>query len=134
MAHYAILNDSNVVTGVVVVNNDILLDGGGVEREQLGIDFLTGLFGAGNYVQTSFNDNIRKQYAGLNMTYDSVKDKFIDEQPYPSWFLDGFDNWQPPIPYPSEAPIFMAGADGKAYSWDEDAYQADNATGWIEVE
>ena len=118
MAHFATLDESNIVTKVEVVNNDVILDGDGVEQEQLGKDFLTSLYGAGNYVQTSYNDNIRKQYAGLGMTYDSVKDKFIDEQPYPSWSLDGNDDWQAPVARPD---------DGKVYYWDEDT------TNWIEI-
>ena len=55
MAHFAILNESNIVTRVEVINNDVILDGDGVEQEQLGIDFLTSLYGAGNYKQTSYN-------------------------------------------------------------------------------
>ncbi len=65
MAHFAILNESNIVTRVEVINNAVLLDGDGVEQEQLGIDFLTSLYGAGNYKQTSYNKKIRKNYPGL---------------------------------------------------------------------
>ena len=125
MAHFAILNESNIVTRVEVINNDVLLDGDGVEQEQLGIDFLTSLYGAGNYKQTSYNRNIRKNYAGVGYTYDAVKDKFIKSKPFASWSLDENDDWKAPITYPD---------DDKDYYWNEDNYQADNNTGWVAIE
>ena len=125
MAHFAILNESNIVIRVEVINNDVLLDGDGVEQEQLGIDFLTSLYGAGNYKQTSYNRNIRKNYAGVGYTYDAVKDKFIKSKPFASWSLDENDDWKAPITYSD---------DDKDYYWNEDNYQADNNTGWVEIE
>ena len=125
MAHFAILNESNIVTRVEVINNAVILDGDGVEQEQLGIDFLTSLYGAGNYKQTSYNRNIRKNYAGVGYTYDAVKDKFIKSKPFASWSLDENDDWKAPITYPD---------DDKDYYWNEDNYQADNNTGWVEIE
>jgi len=125
MAHFAILNESNIVTRVEVINNAVLLDGDGVEQEQLGIDFLTSLYGAGNYKQTSYNRNIRKNYAGVGYTYDAVKDKFIKSKPFASWSLDENDDWKAPITYPD---------DDKDYYWNEDNYQADNNTGWVAIE
>ena len=116
MAHFATLNESNIVTRVEVINNDVILDGDGVEQEQLGIDFLTSLYGAGNYKQTSYNDNFRKQYAGIGYTYDSSKNKFIRPQPYPSWALDASDDWQAPVNKPD---------DGKMYIWNETDTQWD---------
>jgi len=124
MAHFAILNESNIVTRVEVINNAVLLDGDGVEQEQLGIDFLTELYGAGNYKQTSYNKKIRKNYAGVGYTYDAVKDKFIKSKPFASWSLDENDDWKAPITYPD---------DDKDYYWNEDNYQADNNTGWVEI-
>ena len=124
MAHFAILNESNIVTRVEVINNAVLLDGDGVEQEQLGIDFLTSLYGAGNYKQTSYNRNIRKNYAGVGYTYDAEKDKFIKSKPFASWSLDENDDWKAPITYPD---------DDKDYYWNEDNYQADNNTGWVEI-
>jgi len=124
MAHFAILNESNIVTRVEVINNDVILDGDGVEQEQLGIDFLTSLYGAGNYKQTSYNKKIRKNYAGVGYTYDAVKDKFIKSKPFASWSLDENDDWKAPITYPD---------DDKDYYWNEDNYQADNNTGWVEI-
>ena len=125
MAHFAILNESNIVTRVEVINNAVLLDGDGVEQEQLGIDFLTSLYGAGNYKQTSYNRNIRKNYAGVGYTYDAEKDKFIKSKPFASWSLDENDDWKAPITYPD---------DDKDYYWNEDNYQADNNTGWVAIE
>jgi hypothetical protein len=84
---------------IVVHNNELLVNG--VENEQKGIDFCKSLFGSNtNWIQTSYNNNFRKQYAGIGYTYDSIKDKFISPQPYPSWSLDASDNWQAPIPKP----------------------------------
>ena len=126
MAHFATLNESNIVTRVEVINNDVILDGDGVEQEQLGIDFLTELYGAGNYKQTSYNGNIRKNYAGVGHTFDSGRDAFIAPKPYPSWTLvEDTCQWTAPVTYPD---------DGKNYMWNEDNYQADNNTGWVELE
>ena len=124
MAHFAILDESNIVTRVEVINNAVLLDGDGVEQEQLGIDFLTELYGVGNYKQTSYNKKIRKNYAGVGYTYDAVKDKFIKSKPFASWSLDENDDWKAPITHPD---------DDKDYYWNEDNYQADNNTGWVEI-
>jgi len=119
MAHFATLNESNIVIRVEVVTNDVILDGDGVEQEQLGIDFLTSLYGSGrNFKQTSYNNNFRKQFAGKGFTYDAAKDKFIEPQPYPSWSLDGNDDWQAPVAKPD---------DGNEHVWDEDTQQ------WIRV-
>ncbi len=75
MAHFAELDDNNIVTQVIVVNNnDLLVDG--KENEQKGIDFCKSLFG-GNWIQTSYNARIRKNYAGIGYTYDAVNDAFI---------------------------------------------------------
>ena len=123
MAHFAILDGSNTVTNVVVVVNDVILDGEGVEQEQLGKDFLTSLYGAGNYVQTSYNGNFRKQLASVDGTYDSTKDIFISPQPYPSWVLNENDYWTAPVAHP-----VTAQADGeKVYNWDEDT------TSWVDA-
>tara|TARA_R110002167_G_C12342495_1_gene621329 strand:- start:104 stop:463 length:360 start_codon:yes stop_codon:yes gene_type:complete len=110
MAHFAKLDENDTVLRVNVVNNNVILNGDGVEQEQLGINFLTELHGAGNYKQTSYNHNFRKQYAGIGFTYNSVKDIFIDIQPFPSWSLNENDDWQAPVAYPD---------DGKIYYWNE---------------
>jgi len=129
MAHFATINESNVVTQVDVINNDVMTDNEGVEREQLGIDFMTELYGAGTYKQTSYNHNFRKNYAHIGGTYDAARDAFIEPQPFPSWVLDEATcKWKSPIARPADE-----GVDGKWYKWDEDAHQADNATGWVVV-
>jgi len=111
MAHFARLNETNEVIQVHVLNNDVILDGDGVEQEQLGIDFLTELYGAGNYIQTSYNNNFRKQYAGVGYTYDETRNAFIPPKPYASWTLnESTCQWNPPTPHPD---------DGKFYIWNE---------------
>lgn len=118
MAHFAELDDNNIVKQVIVVHNNELLDNG-VESEAKGIAFCQSLFG-GNWVQTSYNGNIRKNYAGIGYSYDAVRDAFIPPKPYPSWVLnEDTCQWQAPVPYPT---------DGKIYVWNEDQQQ------WIEVE
>ena len=110
MAHFAQLDENNTVTQVIVVANDeLLLDG--VENETKGILFCKSLFGEDTrWVQTSYNGNKRKNYAGIGYTYDPVNDHFFAPQPYPSWTLDADAKWQPPTPYPT---------DGKFYTWNE---------------
>ena len=90
MAHYAFLDDNNVVTEVIT----------GKDETEL-IDGLTPEEWYGNYrgqrcVRTSYNNNIRKQYAGIGFTYDDVADVFVSPQPFPSWTLDANHNWRPP--------------------------------------
>ena len=109
MAHFAQLNEQNIVTQVIVVANEELLDNG-AESEAKGIAFCQSLFG-GEWKQTSYNGNIRKNYAGIGYTYDSQRDAFIPPQPYPSWTLvEETCHWTAPVLYPT---------DGKMYSWDE---------------
>lgn len=110
MAHFAEIGLDNAVLRVIVVNNAELLDGDGVEQESLGADFCRDLFG-GTWVQTSYNGNIRKNFAGQGCTYDSTRDAFIPPKPFASWTLDEATcQWEAPIPYPD---------DGQMYSWDE---------------
>jgi len=99
MAHFAKLNDDSVVIEVHAVANDAL---DAENEEASGIAFLTEWStGYTNWKQTSYNHNIRKQYAGVGFTYDALNDVFVRPQPYPSWSLDNDFNWQPPIPAPS---------------------------------
>jgi hypothetical protein len=115
MAHFAELDNNNIVKQVVVVKNEqLLIDG--IELESKGQEFLTNLLG-GNWIQTSINNNIRKQYASVGYTYDAVNDVFIAPQPYSSWSLDKNFDWQAPTAMPTE---------GEWY-WDEDSLS------WIEV-
>lgn len=110
MAHYAKLNNGKVEQVIVVHNNELLVDG--VETESKGAQFCHDLFG-GEWVQTSYNGNMRKQYAGIGYTYDADDDVFVCPQPYGSWTLDDNHDWQPPTPMPSDA------SETKRYVWFE---------------
>jgi hypothetical protein len=104
MAHYAFLDDNNVVTEVITGKDESeLIDG-------LSPEEWYGNFRGQVCKRTSYNHNIRKQYAGIGFTYDAVADVFIAPQPFPSWSLDENYDWQAPVELP---------ADGKRYSWDE---------------
>ena len=116
MAHFAKLDSNNIVTQVVVVNNDVLLKADGSESEYKGKTFLNSLFGSSTWFQTSYNGNIRKQYAGVGFTYDSTDDVFIAPQPFASWSLDSNHDWQPPTPYPT---------DNTPYNWNEEDHTWD---------
>lgn len=111
MAHFAELDQNNIVIRVIVVSNaDTSLNG--VEDEAVGIAFCKSLFGPHTrWVQTSYNGSQRKRYAAVGYSYDSSLDAFIPPQPYPSWHLDPQTcNWAAPIPMPN---------DGAWYIWDE---------------
>lgn len=109
MAHFAQLDDQNTVLQVIVIHNNELLDNG-VESEAKGIAFCQSLFG-GNWVQTSYNGKMRKNYAGVGFTYDATRDAFIPPKPFNSWVLDESTcRWEAPMPYPT---------DGKRYAWNE---------------
>lgn len=111
MAHFAQLNENNIVTQVLVVSNDDILDEKGMESEEIGRAFCL-QFGSGPWVQTSYNNSFRKRFAGPGYLYDEANDRFIPPQPRPSWVLnDETCLWEPPIPYPG---------DGRRYRWSED--------------
>jgi hypothetical protein len=96
MAHYAFLDENNVVTEVIVgVDENELIEG-------LHAETWYGNFRGQTCKRTSYNNNIRKQYAGIGYTYDSINDVFIAPQPYPSWLLDENFDWQAPTPKPTE--------------------------------
>ena len=99
MAHFAKLDENNIVTDVITFSNQEVIDNGGdlsVEAE----NFVAARH-PGTWKQTSYNHTFRKKYAGVGDTYDSVKDKFITAQPYSSWSLDVNDEWQAPISRPN---------------------------------
>lgn len=98
MAHFVQIVDGVVVNGIVVHNNELLVDG--VENEAKGREFCNKLLG-GEWIQTSYNNNFRKQYAGIGWTYDADADQFVSPQPYPSWSLDSNNDWQAPTPKPN---------------------------------
>jgi hypothetical protein len=122
MAHFAELDENNIVLRVIVVNNDELLDENGNETEQKGIDFCSNLLG-GTWIQTSYNGNFRFRFAGIGMFYDLDRDMFRNlnaPESNPSFVLDDNGNWIPPIPYPSDAVINNENpSESKSYYWDE---------------
>ena len=111
MASFAKIGLNNKVIEVLSVHNNELLDSNGVEQEVNGIDFLTKLTGYPLWVQTSYNNNFRKNHAGIGYTYDENRDAFIPKKPYNSWILNETTcQWESPIPYPQ---------DDNKYTWNE---------------
>ena len=131
MAHFAKLDENNVVTQVIVVDNkDITDPHTGQEDEILGIAFCKKLLG-GNWKQTSYNNSMRVRYSGIGYSYNAALDAFVPPQPYASWTLDNETaDWVSPL---GAAPALTDEevAALSYYRWDEDAYQADNTTGWV---
>jgi hypothetical protein len=118
MAHFAELDENNIVKRVIVVDNKDTSDANGVEKEYIGAAFCERIFG-GRWVQTSYNANKRKNYAGIGYTYDEQRDAFIPIKLFSSWILDEATyRWQPPVPMPN---------DGKIYQWNEET------TSWNEI-
>ena len=142
MAHFAQLDGDNIVTQVIVVSNDDTSDSGGVETESIGVAFCQKLLGAStNWKQTSYNGNMRGNYAGIGYTYMSnvatlgvgSTDIFISPQPYASWTLSTTAaQWEPPSD-PGAAPTLTDDqvAAGSYYVWNESNYDADPATAWV---
>ena len=122
MAHFAELDENNIVVSVTVVDNRHVPSDKHVDGETWCKNFFNKP--DTTFKQTSYNDNFRKRYAGIGFTYDASKDVFISLQPYASWSLNDDSDWQAPITYP---------IDDKEYRWDESIYQGDNTKGWIEV-
>jgi hypothetical protein len=119
MAHFAKLDENNVVLEVLAVNNEELLQDG-VESEIKGVQFFTDWSGGyTNWKQTSYNGRIRKNYAGIGYRYDSARDAFIAPQPFPSWGLNEETClWDAPVAMP---------IDGRLYSLDE------STAAWVAV-
>lgn len=104
MAHFAKIDSNNIVTQVIVAEQDFINSGA------VGDSFL--------WVQTSYNNNFRKNFAGIGDTYDKTKDAFIAVKPFPSWTLDETTCvWEAPTAYPDDG----------IYNWNEDT------TNWVEV-
>ena len=126
MAHFAELDINNKVLRVNVACNIDIQNNGGEQSEQAAEHFKTVSPLSENgvkWVQTSYNNNFRKQYAAINYTYDPIKDKFIRPQPYQSWSLDNNDDWQAPIPCPITYTLNLTNLDGTQkqdlYIWNE---------------
>ena len=119
MAHFAELDTNNTVIRVIVINNNVCKDQFNNENETIGALFCHNLFG-GIWKQTSYNNNIRKQFASIGFVYDPINDVFIAPQPYPSWILNDNYDWVAPVEYPEKG-------NNNAYKWDEEKLS------WIEV-
>ena len=145
MAHFAQLDDKNIVTQVIVIDEDDIIDSTtGAEVEALGVAVCQRLLGADtNWKQTSYNQNMRGNYAGIGMTFMSnvatlgvaSTDIFIENQPYPSWSVGvGTAKWFAPVVGPPTLTDSEIAAE-KRYIWDEDAYNADTnnpkTVGWV---
>ena len=125
MAHFAKLDENNVVTQVIVIGNKDTADANGVEKEYIGAAFCERLFG-GTWKQTSYNGNIRKNYAGIGYTYNADIDAFVPPKPFASWVLNNDTaQWEAPVPMPDDA---GTGEPPKMYNWDE------ATTSWVEIE
>ena len=111
MASFAKIGLNGKVIEVLSVNNEVLHDANGVEQETIGIDFLTKLTGWAVWKQTSYNNNIRKNFAGTGYHYDQARDAFIAPKPFNSWVLnENTCRWEAPVVYPN---------DGQRYIWNE---------------
>ena len=145
MAHFAELESKTDPTGftsdthqvvkrVVVVGNDIPANGGTLGDNDChvgGETWCSNFFKGGSWKQTSYNNNFRKQYAGIGYRYDASKNKFLVQQPHASWALHSSDDWQAPITYPSVTDDGQAEPEwGYVISWNEDKYNSDNTKGW----
>ena len=113
MAHYAFLDSNNVVTEVIVGRDEWEVVDGISDWEEA-----YSLVRGQVCKRTSYNNNIRKHYAGIGFTYDPIRDEFVLPKPFPSWILDSENNWQPPVPNPE--------GDGSFY-WDE------SSLSWIQT-
>lgn len=112
MAHFAQLDENNVVQQVIVIANEDCGGGDFPSSEAPGQAFIAGLGLEGNWKQTSYNSNFRKHYAGIGYTYDEINDVFISPRPFASWNLDENFDWQPPVAMPTE---------GGPWIWNEEA-------------
>lgn len=113
MAHFAELDSQNIVTRVIVVANDVMLNERGEEDEAAGAAFCEREVAPGRWLQTSYSARFRHRYAGIGCTYVEGLDAFILPQPYPSWILDltALDDWRAPVPMPDD--------DTQVWTWDE---------------
>lgn len=122
MAHYARVNKENIVTFVTPIPNEMITDVRGTEHEEWAFKHLYETISDSlddKWVQTSYNNNLRKNYAGIGYTYDEQRDAFIPPKLFESWILNEETClWEAPVPYPT---------DGKVYNWNE------NLGDWVEI-
>jgi hypothetical protein len=116
MAYFAKLGTGNIVEQVISINNSVITDSNGVEQEQLGNDFINKLYNTRDvWKQTSYNNNIRKNFAGIGYQYDQTRDAFIPPKPFNSWLLnEDTCRWEAPVAMPTEQL-----EENQYYSWNE---------------
>jgi len=116
MAYFAKLGTGNIVEQVISINNVVITDANGVEQEQLGVDFINKLYNTRDvWKKTSYNNNIRKNYAGIGYHYDQARDAFIAPKPFNSWILnEDTCRWEAPISMPTTEL-----EENQYYSWNE---------------
>jgi hypothetical protein len=116
MAYFAKLGTGNIVETIISVNNSVITDSNGIEQEQLGVDFINKLYNTRDvWKQTSYNNNFRKNYAGVGYTYDQTRDAFIPPKPFNSWILnEDTCLWNAPVAVPTTEL-----EDNQCYSWNE---------------
>ena len=116
MAYFAKLGTGNIVEQVISINNSVITDNNGVEQEQLGNDFINKLYNTRDvWKQTSYNNNIRKNYAGIGYSYDQTRDAFIAPKPFNSWILnEDTCRWEAPVSMPTTEL-----EENQHYSWNE---------------
>lgn len=108
MAHFVVLDENNIVIDITVVADSDCLDSDGNQSEEVGVAFLTNLFGDKNWKLTSLTGGFRNKFAGIGYSYLPDSDVFVTPEPYPSWSLNDDYDWEAPIAYPD---------DGKHYRW-----------------
>ena len=119
MAHFAKIDENNIVQQIIVVDNENCGNLDFPESEPIGQNFINSIGLEGNWKQTSYNSTFRKRYAGLDDVYDESRDAFLPIKPFTSWILnEDICLWEPPIERPN---------DGKSYMWDEETIN------WIEI-
>jgi len=135
MAHFAQLNEFNIVTQVIVVSDEFLIDSNGNELEDHGIKYCKSLFGENtNWKQTSYNSSFRHKYAGIGNIYDENLDAFIEQRPelFPNYIFNSQTlEWEPPIPKPSLSEEEIE--QGYDYVWDQDLNSNDSTEGWVKM-
>ena len=116
MAYFAKLGTGNIVENVISINNSVIIDSNGVEQEQLGVDFINKLYNTRDaWKQTSYNNNIRKNFAGIGYQYDQTRDAFIPPKPFNSWILnEDTCLWNAPVAKPTTEL-----ENNQYYSWNE---------------
>ena len=120
MAHFAKIDSNSIVIKIHKIANHVILKADGTESELKGKKYLNSLHGSANWVQTSYKNNFRKNFARIGYTYDSTRDAFIPPKPYPSWVLNETTcQWESPVSHPGNNEIC---------EWDEDNQE------WIIIE